>query len=80
MTTMEKVCNIIMKLKKKDLSREDLQPEALLVEQLKFDSLDISELLVLTEDEFGIEVNPDDLRSLTDISSVVVYLDKRLSE
>ena len=80
MTTMEKVCNVIMKLKKKGLSLEDLKPEALLVQELKFDSLDITELLVLTEEEFGLEIEPDDLRALTDVRSAVEYIDKRLAE
>lgn len=80
MTTMEKLCDVIMKLKKKGLSREDLKPEALLVQDLNFDSLDNTELLVLTEEEFGLEIAPDDLRLLTDLQSAVEYIDKRLAK
>lgn len=80
MTTMERVCNLVMKLKKEGLRQEDLKPEALLVKDLKFDSLDNTELLVLTEEEFGLEIEPEDLRSFTDIRSAVEYIDKRLAQ
>ena len=80
MTTMERVCNLVMKLKKEGLRQEHLKPEALLVKDLKFDSLDNTELLVLTEEEFGLEIEPADLQSLTDIRSAVEYIDKRLAQ
>jgi acyl carrier protein len=80
MTTMEKVCEIILKLKKKNISREALKPEALLVDDLMLDSLDFAELLVMAEDIFSIEVSLDDAANLTTIGAAVEYFDKHIAE
>lgn len=80
MTTMEKVCEIILKLKKKSISRAALKPEALLVDDLMLDSLDFAEMLVLAEDAFSIEIPLDDAVNLTTIGAAVEYFDKRIAE
>jgi len=80
MTTMEKLCEIILKLKKKSISREALKPEALLVDDLMIDSLDFAEMLVMAEDAFSIEVPLDDAANLTTIGAAVEYFDKRIAE
>ena len=47
MTTLEKVRAVILKMKKKNITEADLKPEALLVGDLKLDSIDMAEMLVL---------------------------------
>jgi acyl carrier protein len=79
MTTMEKVCDIILRIKKKHISAADLKPEASLVDDLKLDSLDLAELLVLAEDTFSIQIPMDDAVKLTTIGAAVEYFDKRLA-
>jgi acyl carrier protein len=76
MTTIEKVCGLILKLKKKDISAADLKPGASLVEDLGLDSLDHAELLVLAEDTFSIKVPQEDLGKLTTIGAAAEYFDK----
>ena len=76
-TTMERLCSVILKFKKDKLDAAALQPKALFVENLGFDSLDFSELLVLVEEEFGLELELGQLRDYTTLESMVSYLDKQ---
>jgi len=80
MTTLEKVCEIILKIKKKTLSADDLKPEASLVGDLGMDSLDLTEMLVMAEEAFSIKISLDDTNNLTTVSETVKYLDKRIAE
>ncbi len=79
MTTMERVCELILKLKKKDISAADLKPEALLVDSLGLDSLDLAELLVMAEDAFSIKVPLEDVEKLVTIGAATEYFDKHLA-
>lgn len=80
MTTLEKVKELILKLKKKNITEADLKPEALMVENLKLDSLDYTELLVLVEEAFAIEIPQEAVKEMTTIASAVAYLDKRIAK
>jgi len=80
MTTLEKVKAIILKLKKKNITEADLKPEASMVENLKLDSLDYTELLVLAEEAFAIKIPQEDAKEMTTIASAVAYLDKRIAK
>ncbi len=79
MTTMEKVCGIVLRFKGSKLSPEMLQPKATLVEDLMLDSLDFTELLVLSEDAFELEIPMEDMLGLKTLGDVAAYFDKRLS-
>ena len=80
MTTFDKVCSLILKLKKKNIVATDLKPETKLVGDLKLDSIDMAEMLVLAEEAFGLKISDDDVKNLTTIASAVEYLDKRLAK
>lgn len=80
MTTMEKICAMILKLNKKNLTASDLIPEASLVDDLNLDSLDRSELLVMTEDAFSISIPTNDLATIKTLGDTVKYVDKRLAK
>ena len=80
MTTLEKVRAVILKMKKKNISEADLKPEARLVEDLKLDSIDMAEMLVLAEDAFGLKISDDEVKSMKTIACAVEYLDKRLAK
>ncbi len=80
MTTIEKLGGIILKMKKDKIFAADFKPEARMVEDLKLDSLDITELLVLVEDAFSIEVPLEDAKQLLTVSNAVEYIDKRVAE
>ena len=46
-------------------------------EHLRIDSLDLYELVTALEDEYGIEIQPEDLDGITTIGDVVEFLAKR---
>ncbi len=79
MTTMERVCELILKLKKKNISAARLKPEAHLVDDLGLDSLDLAELLVMAEDAFSIKVPLEVVEKLITIRAATEYFDKRLA-
>jgi acyl carrier protein len=47
------------------------------VEDLKLDSLDIVELMMKMEDEFGVEIPEEDAEALKTVQDVVSYLEKK---
>ena len=80
MTTLEKVRAVILKLKKKNITEAALKPEARMVEDLKLDSIDMAELLVLTEEAFALKISDDDVKKMTTIAAAVAFLDERLAK
>lgn len=77
MTTTEQVYELIKKIGKGRLAQVELTPEKMLREELELDSLDISELLVLTEDAFDIRVNLDDIESMVTVAEMVTYIEAK---
>ena len=76
MTTNEKVCELILKIKKGSLLQEALTPDANLRDDLALDSLDLSELLVLAEDAFKISINHEEAQKVNTLAEMVACLDK----
>ncbi|MFQ5513799.1 MAG: acyl carrier protein [Myxococcota bacterium] len=60
------------------VERANLVPEANLLDDLGADSLDIVELVMALEEEFGIEVPDDDVERMRTISDIVDYLRTRV--
>lgn len=56
---------------------ELLVPEANLLDDLGADSLDVVELVMALEEEFGIEVPDSDVENIRTIGDIVSYLGKR---
>lgn len=77
MTTTEQVYELVKKIGKGRLAQVELTPAMTLREELELDSLDISELLVLTEDAFNIRVNLDDIESMPTLAEMIAYVDAR---
>jgi len=80
MTTMDRLCGLILKLNKKHITASDLTSGASLAADLMLDSLDMAELLVLAEDEFNITIPLDDAKSMTTIGAAVQYFDERAAQ
>ena len=76
MATIDRVREIILELKKKNITAADIKPEARLIQDLKLDSLDFAEMLMLTESALSLELTHDDLKHLTTIASVVEFFDQ----
>jgi len=50
---------------------EDFPNDASIVGDLKFDSLDVVEFTIAVEDEFGIEIDDDQMAELTTVQQVI---------
>ncbi|WPM31248.1 acyl carrier protein [Hydrogenobacter sp. T-2] len=57
---------------------EKLNPEAKFVEDLGADSLDVVELVMAFEEEFGIEIPDEDAEKIRTVGDVIDYLKERV--
>ena len=60
------------------VSAEEAVPQASFIEDLGADSLDIVELVMAMEEEFGVEIPEDDSEKLQTFGDVVAYLREKL--
>jgi len=56
------------------------EPSASLVEAFNADSLEILEISMGVEDEFAIEVPPDDMSNFTTVGDLVNYIESRVAK
>uniref|UniRef100_A0A7C5U4U5 Acyl carrier protein n=1 Tax=Fervidobacterium nodosum TaxID=2424 RepID=A0A7C5U4U5_9BACT len=65
----QRVCEIIAEQLGMDLS--EVQPEKSLTEDLGADSLDIVDLVMAFEDEFGVKISDQDLSKIKTVKDVI---------
>jgi acyl carrier protein len=72
----------IMRIAAKQLNVEKnkIIPESHFVEDLGADSLDIVELLMVFEEEFGLEIPDEDAQEIATIKKAAEYIKKRMRE
>ena len=73
----EMILDINAKLKKKKLTAETLRDDSDLVTEMGFDSLDMTELMVLVEEAFKVKIDLADAQKIRSISAGAAYLDKK---
>jgi acyl carrier protein len=56
------------------VSEEEVTPEASFVEDLGADSLDLTELIMAMEEEFGLEIADDAAQKLTRVKDAIAYI------
>lgn len=56
------------------VKEEEVTPEATLTEDLGADSLDVVELVMAFEEEFGVEIPDDDVTKLRTIQDAIDYI------
>ena len=76
-TTQERVTKIIVELLGVD--EEKVLPEARFREELKADSLDLVELIMAFEDEFGGEISDEQAQKITTVGDAVTYIEENMS-
>ncbi len=74
MSVENKVKEIIAE--KLSISIDEVVPEATLVDDLGADSLDLVELIMSMEDEFGVEISDDDAAQLIKVKDSIEYIEK----
>lgn len=57
-----------------NVEAEEINPETSFKDDLGADSLDLFELVMALEDEYQVEIPPEDLENLTTVQSVIDYL------
>ena len=58
------------------VSADEVKPEASFVEDLGADSLDLTELIMAMEEEFGIEIGDEDAQKILKVKDAVAYIEK----
>ena len=75
MSVADKVKNIIVE--QLGVSPEDVNPEAKFVDDLGADSLDLTELIMAMEEEFGIEIDDEDAQKIIKVKDAVTYIEAK---
>lgn len=76
--TFERVKRIIVDLLSVDEAK--VVPEARFREDLEADSLDLVELIMAFEEEFGSTISDEEAQQITTVGKAVEYIEKRLAE
>jgi acyl carrier protein len=71
----EKVKKIIAEKLSVDLS--EVKPEASFVDDLGADSLDLVELIMSMEEEFGVEISDEDAEKIVTVKDAISYVNTR---
>ncbi|KYH34867.1 acyl carrier protein [Clostridium tepidiprofundi DSM 19306] len=72
---LEKVKNIIVD--QLGVDEEEVKLEANLIDDLGVDSLEIFEIVMSLEDEFGIEIPNEDIEGIKTVKEIVDYIERR---
>ena len=62
------------------VSKEEIVPEASFIDDLGADSLDIVELVMAIEEEFGLEIPDEDAERMQTIQDAITYVEERTSK
>lgn len=75
-STLDRVKGIVVELLGVD--GDKVTPEARFREDLEADSLDLVELIMKIEEEFGGEISDEEAQKITTVGEVVTYIDTRM--
>jgi acyl carrier protein len=77
MTVTEKVRKMVVD--QLGVSEAEVIPEAKFIDDLGADSLDIVELIMALEDEYGIEIPDEDAEKMETVGNAIKYIEERLA-
>lgn len=60
------------------VSEEEVTSEASFVDDLGADSLDLVELIMAMEEEFGLEISDEDAEKIQTVQDVINYINERI--
>ena len=78
MTVAEKVKEMI--IKQLDSKESEVVPEARFIDDLGADSLDIVELIMALEDEYGLEIPDEDAEKIETVGDAIRYIEEHLKK
>jgi acyl carrier protein len=73
-TTFERLKKIIVE--QLGVDEEEVTPQASFVEDLNADSLDLVELIMSLEEEFGMEISDEDAEKIQEVSDAVEFIEE----
>lgn len=73
----EKVKNIVMD--QLNIDESEIKPETSFADDLGADSLDLVELIMALEEEFGFEISDEEAQKIKTVGEVVDYIESRLA-
>jgi acyl carrier protein len=76
-TTYDRLKKIVVE--QLGVDEADVKPEASFVDDLNADSLDLVELIMSLEEEFGTEISDEDAERIRTVGDAVEYIDERTS-
>jgi len=68
---------IIFELKLKDITPETFDPELDMVDELGVDSMDLTTVVLVLQDEYGIAIDEDDYPKLRNIRMIAEYIEHK---
>ena len=69
----EKVKNLLVE--ELSINEADITPDAELVNDLGINSLELADLVLLCEDNFGVTISDDDIHKFVTVGDIVAYLE-----
>jgi acyl carrier protein len=78
MTVSEKVRKMIVD--QLGVNESEVVPEAKFIDDLGADSLDIVELIMALEDEYGIEIPDEDAEKIETVGDAIRYIEEHMTE
>ncbi len=73
-TTFDRLKKLIVE--QLGVDEEEVTPQASFVEDLNADSLDLVELIMSLEEEFGMEISDEDAEKIQKVSDAVEYIEE----
>jgi len=59
------------------VSADQVTPDAAFVDDLGADSLDLTELIMAMEEEFGVEIDDEDAQKMSKVKDVLTYIQSK---
>ena len=78
MSVAEKVKEIIVDQRGVDAA--EVNPDAKFVDDLGADSLDLTELIMAMEEEFGVEISDEDAQQIQKVQDAISFIEKKKGE
>jgi acyl carrier protein len=71
---------IIDELKLEDLTPDTFDPDMDLVDELGIDSMDLTTVVLVLQDEYGITIDEDDYPRLSTLRLIAEYIEAKMKE